>query len=85
MQISAIHRRPLLCRSLTVKNLLPNGDELTILVQSGDRSWSFWQIPANLKSVVLIYGTWPVQHESFEMFKTFMFPMQIPFIPGYTC
>ncbi len=29
-----------LCPSLTVKNLLPNVDELAILVRSGDHSWS---------------------------------------------
>ncbi len=70
--------------SLTVKNLLPNWDELPILVRSGDHSWSFWQIPVNSNSVLLIHGISAGQHKGFEMFKPFVFPMQILFILGYT-
>ncbi len=80
---SLITKIGMLCQNLTVKNLFQNGDKLTILVRSGDRSLSFWQIPVNLNSVLLIRGTSGGQHESFEMFKTFVFLMRILFIPGF--
>ncbi len=55
-----------------------------ILVQSRDRSWSLWPIPINLNSVLLICVTSAGQHESFELFKTVIFPTRrIFFIPGY--
>ncbi len=59
-------------------------DELTILVRSGDHSWSFWSIPINSNTVLLMHvisaGQW---HESFELFKTFVFPRRIIFISVY--
>ncbi len=49
----------------------------------GGGSWSFWKIPVNSNSVLLIHGTSADQHKRFEMFKSFMFPMRILFILGY--
>ncbi len=67
--------------TLTVKNLFSNVDEFTIVVRSGDHSWSLWPIHINLKSVLLIRVTSAAKHESLELFKTFMFSRQIIFIP----
>ncbi len=62
-----------LCPSPTVPNLLPNEDELTIQVCSGDHSWSFLAILAmtmtmtiNSNSVLLIRVASAGRYESFE-------------------
>ncbi len=76
-----------LCPSLTVPNLLPNVDELTILVQSGDYSWSFWQWQWEWQSIQIVFFSSVLLRQArtkvLNMFKTFVFPMRILFIPGY--
>ncbi len=61
------------CPSLTVPNLLPNKDELTILVCSGDHPWLFLVILAmtmtmtiNSNSVLLVSVALAGQYERFE-------------------
>ncbi len=70
-----------LCPCLTVQNLLPNEDKLTIRVCSGDHSWSFLIILAmtmtmtiNSNSVLLIRVASAGQYESFEHVQKFCVP-----------
>ncbi len=71
----------ILCPNLTVPNLLPNEDELTIHVRSVDHSWSFLVILAMTMTMTIISNsilricvTLAVQHESFEHVQTFRVP-----------
>ncbi len=68
-----------LCPSPTVPNLLPNEDELTIRVCSGDHSWSFLVILAmtmtiNSNSVLLVRVASAGQYECFEHFQKVCVP-----------
>ncbi len=72
------------CPSLTVPNLLPNEDELTIRVQLGDHSWSFWQWEWQWKSIrIVFFSSVQASTKVLNMFKTFVFPIRILFILGY--
>ncbi len=71
----------MLCPRLTVPNLLPNEDELTIRVCSGVHSWSFLVILAmtmtmtiNSNSVLLVRVDSVGWYESFEHVQKFHVP-----------